>query len=108
MSVKVPGLSTAKNDEQVYQFETARLIARAADELRAIADRIERSASVLVQGNIRPDISAFPNARLVRDAINEYRYRHTAHVLQHLDSALDSAMLADQARTVAAEGEPKP
>jgi len=44
--------------------------------------------------------AAFPNAGEIRDAVNEFRSASDA--LMYLDSALESALLADQARAYAA------
>ena len=99
MTIKIPDMTTAATDEQVYQWDAARSVLSATSELRRVADRIDRAASHLVEGRVSAR-AAFPNAGEIRDAVNEFRSASDA--LMYLDSALESALLADQARAYAA------
>jgi hypothetical protein len=99
MAIKIPDMTTAATDEQVYQWDAARSVLSATSELRRVADRIDRAASHLVEGRVSAR-AAFPNAGEIRDAVNEFRSASDA--LMYLDSALESALLADQARAYAA------
>lgn len=95
MAIKIPDMTTAATDEQVYQWDAARSVLSATSELRRVADRIDLAASHLVEGRVSAR-TTFPNAGEVLDALNEFR--STANALMYFDLALRSAMLADQAR----------
>jgi len=99
MALNIPGMSTAMTDEQAYQYDAARSLATAADDLRHVADNIDRYAQGLVDNRVR-ESSRFPNVSLVREAMNEYR--SVSNALMRLDAALESAMLADVERARAA------
>ena len=95
MAIKIPDMTTAATDEQVYQWDAARSVLSATSELRRVADRIDRAASHLVEGRVSAR-RAFPNIGEIRDAVNEFRSASDA--LMYLNAALESALLADQAR----------
>jgi hypothetical protein len=90
----LPSMRLATTDEATYQMDAARSMQSAAKDLRKAADRIGHLASLLAEGNV--SVEAFPNVGVVRDAIREYM--SATHALMRLDSAIESAMLADQTR----------
>lgn len=101
MAVNIPGMSTAMNEEQAYQYNAAWSLTVAAADLRLVADAIERHAQRLADGAVSK-LVAFPNAAEVRWALNEYRSATDA--LMRIDAALESAMLADVERAKNTEG----
>ena len=90
---EIPGVSTGKDNEEMYRLEAARQIQVAATDLLRVAERLDRHAAALASFDGGPRRSAFPHAASVRGALNDYRDVST--VIMRLDSALDAAMQAD-------------
>ena len=91
---KIPGASQAVDEEHTYRIDAARSLMTAARELQAASERIADLAITLSAAEFNRG-GFFPAAGLARDALRVYR---DTNPLIRIDSALESAMLADRER----------
>jgi len=93
---KIPGASHAVDDEHAYRIDAARSLMTAARELQDTAERIASIAGKLGDPGFASD-GYFRSTGMVRDALRAYRVNDA---ILRVDSALESAMLADRERAV--------